>query len=223
MSVDATHTQQYTHRHPGAPDIVDFILESPADMDDHATTIIAAVLTGGAARRMGRSKHDLRLDDGRTMLEVLVDACRPVADRVVVCGPPDLLPDLPHIEDRMPGQGPMGALDALLASGLADRYLVVPCDMPALEPQDLHRLATADADIAIFDHEGDGPLRSLPMLITASRADVVADRLASTDRSLHGMLEAEPVVRIEPPPTERLLNVNGPDDWEAFRASRLDD
>ena len=30
-----------------------------------------AVLAGGAGRRMGRSKHDLVLPDGRTMLEVV--------------------------------------------------------------------------------------------------------------------------------------------------------
>jgi len=189
-------------------------------MGHDATTIIAAVLAGGAARRMGRSKHDLRLHDGRSMLEAIVDVCRSVVDRVVVCGPPDVLPDLPHVEDRIAGQGPLGALDALLASGLADRYLVVPCDMPALESDDLRRLTGTTSDIAVFDDEQDGPPRSLPMLIAASLVDSVADRLAASDRSLHGLLEHVDVERVEPPPAARLLNINDPDDWNAFRASR---
>ena len=192
-------------------------------MNSKSESLVAAVLTGGASRRMGRSKHDLRLEDGRRMIELVVEVCLQVTPRVVICGPQDVLPDRTHVEDRIPDQGPLGALDALLASGLGERYLVVPCDMPALVADDLRRLAEHPGELVTFRTPDGGPTASLPMLISDALAETISARLASTDRSLHGLLRTTAAVRTDGPPSERLLNINTPEEWAAWSGSRRDD
>ena len=97
-----------------------------------------AVLAGGAGRRMGRRKDSLALPDGRTMLAVVHSVLREVCQRVVVVG--DAETDLPRIEDLRPGQGPLGGIEALLATGDDTQYLVGPCDLPLITPSVLRRL-----------------------------------------------------------------------------------
>lgn len=182
--------------------------------------ITAAILAGGSSRRMGRPKHELMLDDGRTMIELVLRACRTVTDRIVVSGPADILPDLPHIADRRDDAGPLGGLDAILACGLDERYLLVPCDMPGLHGEDLSRLAECDGDIVIFESAGNGMPRSLPAVFHARTARDLAECLGSDDRSLHGFIHRHEHTTIPAPPDGRLLNINDNEDLKAWNASR---
>lgn len=191
-------------------------------MNDSTTPITAAILAGGAARRMGRTKHDLSLEDGRMMVELVLEACREVTDQVVVSGPEVILPDLPHVTDRVEGGGPLSGLDALLASGLGDRYLVVPCDMPGLLGEDLLRLVRTEGDLVVFAHDAKEPPRSLPAVFHARLGPSITERLESDDRSLHGFISNLDAGFVEPPPAERLVNINDPDDWSNWCASRDD-
>lgn len=116
--------------------------------------VVGAVLAGGQSRRMGVPKEGVVLPDGRPMIEHVLEALGPVCARLAVVGecrgwpiPPDLL----HIPDLEPGQGPLGGVEALLSSGLAGAYLVVNCDQPLLRPEFLARLvARADSACAVF-------------------------------------------------------------------------
>jgi len=189
-------------------------------MNDSTIPITAAILAGGAARRMGRTKHDLSLEDGRLMVELVLEACRAVTDHVVVAGPETILPDLPHVADRVEGGGPLSGLDALLASGHGDRYLVVPCDMPGLLGADLLRLAEGTGDLVVFAHDATEPPRSLPAVVHARLGPSITARLESEDRSLHGFIADHDAGFVEPPPTKRLVNINDPDDWSNWCESR---
>ncbi|MCG3195690.1 MAG: Molybdenum cofactor guanylyltransferase [bacterium] len=105
--------------------------------------VLGAVLAGGKSRRMGVPKEGVVLADGRAMIEHVLDSLRPVCGRLAVVGECRgwrIPSEIPHIPDLEPGQGPLGGIEALLASGLAGSYLVVTCDQPLLKPELLKRL-----------------------------------------------------------------------------------
>ena len=102
-----------------------------------------AILCGGAGRRMGQPKAGLVLPDGVTMVERVFAAMSAVCRQVVLVGAATDLPlsmrGVRHIEDRLPQLGPMGGVEALLASGLDSEYLIAPCDIFLVVP-DVFRL-----------------------------------------------------------------------------------
>ena len=63
-------------------------------------------------------------------------------------------------------------------------------------------------------------MQSLPMLIASDLSAAVSARLASADRSLQGFLRHVEAIRVEPPPANRLLNINTPGEWAAWCESR---
>jgi molybdenum cofactor guanylyltransferase len=100
------------------------------------------VLTGGASRRMGRTKALIEVE-GRPMATwvaaaLLEAGCSPV---VALGGDANELEplDLRIVADTRPGQGPLGGvISALERVGAgADHVFVVACDVPALRGADL--------------------------------------------------------------------------------------
>src|SRR3954464_995152 len=96
--------------------------------------IAAAVLAGGASRRMGADKATLEVGGVALALRVLAAAAG-VADPVALVAPAGhpatslggrVLPD--------PGQGPLAAVAAALAGLDAPRVLILAADHPDLEP-----------------------------------------------------------------------------------------
>ncbi|HUR34258.1 MAG TPA: molybdenum cofactor guanylyltransferase [Vicinamibacterales bacterium] len=95
--------------------------------------MVAAILAGGHARRLGgRDKSQLTID-GRTILERQVDALAGLVDRVWLVGyRGPATPALPAtiLLDRTADRGPLGGLDAALAAADGDNVLLLACDMP---------------------------------------------------------------------------------------------
>lgn len=107
--------------------------------------LTGVILAGGNSTRMGRPKHHVPMPDGRAMMAHVLEALTPVCRQVAVSGPAGnfaLPPGIPAIADLRPGEGPLAALEAILASGLDTRYLLVSCDQPLLTPALLCRLAS---------------------------------------------------------------------------------
>lgn len=97
----------------------------------------AVVLAGGRSSRLGgRPKAQLRRD-GRTLVELTVDAVRDAAGAVVV-GPPDLAvpPGVLRAREDPPYAGPAAAiaagLRALEALPAAGWTMTLACDMPGV-------------------------------------------------------------------------------------------
>ena len=118
--------------------------------------LMGAILAGGRGRRMGAPKEAVRLADGRPMIEHVIDAMRGApALKVAIVGacegyPVSEKPDLIHLPDLHPGLGPLAGLEALLASGLAERYLIATCDQPLLRPELLTALAESPSSLPRF-------------------------------------------------------------------------
>lgn len=102
-------------------------------------SITGAIFCGGNSSRMGVPKAGILLSNGKTMVEHVYAALSQVCTKVVLVGHaegvPEPLKDLPRIRDRYSDCGPLGALEALLSSGLNEEYLIAPCDLPWISPE----------------------------------------------------------------------------------------
>ena len=107
----------------------------------------ALVLAGGRSRRMGRDKAQLTYRDGEPELARLAGLCRGglgLETHVSVGDPThEPLPGYPTVADRFVGMGPMGAIASALLCRPDDAWLVLACDLPLLELDDLRRLVGA--------------------------------------------------------------------------------
>src|ERR1700731_3349831 len=97
------------------------------------------VLSGGASSRFGRDKALVRFGSRPLLLEIVQLAQTCAAEGAVVAGAQKHAG--PHgkletIEDRWPGEGPLGgiitALQHTAATNPADWNLILSCDMPFL-------------------------------------------------------------------------------------------
>ena len=120
-------------------------------MTDSNALVAVGILLGGASRRMGTPKHEITLPDDSTLLDHVVGVAESVCDNIVLCGGEPIAQAHPQLGDRPGCAGPLAGIDALLRHVRRGRCLILPCDMPALRPDDLHRLAAAEAELAIFD------------------------------------------------------------------------
>jgi molybdopterin-guanine dinucleotide biosynthesis protein A len=104
------------------------------------------VLAGGESRRMGRPKALLPVGTA-TLIEWLVARLAPqFAHLAVAARDPDRLPPglRPHLApDLHAGAGPLAGVEAGLAASPHDLVVAVACDMPAVTPDLLRRLAGA--------------------------------------------------------------------------------
>lgn len=150
------------------------------------------------------------------MGEAVARALGEVCSSVVSVGTLPLA-DLPRIEDRRAGHGPLAGIEALLASNLDTQYLICPNDIPRVTP-DLLRLLIEETsnDATIFERDDVAEVQSLPIRIAASTLPVVQAALDDGVRAVHRFLEEIDVrvVRLTNQMGRRLFNVNTPPDYE---------
>jgi molybdopterin-guanine dinucleotide biosynthesis protein A len=123
-------------------------------------TLSAAVLTGGASRRMGRDKAMLTVA-GATLLERTLRALRVVSDDVTIVGarPEYARFGTPAVADDYSGTGPLGGIATALRVARHERTMIVACDMPLLSVTLLQAMAAEPLDDveALVPLLGSGP------------------------------------------------------------------
>lgn len=187
--------------------------------------MVGAVLTGGASRRMGRTKALIELDG--------VPMARRVADALSLAGcgsviayggdPVELEPlGMPVLPDRHPGSGPLGGvlgvLELFSESDLhIDGVFVVACDLPALRGGDLAGLVDAmrshrDVDVVVARTARIEPTCAIWRPRATERLREMFD---SGERALHRAIEQleSCAVEIEP---GAVRNINTPDDLDRY-------
>lgn len=115
--------------------------------DGAVEPVVGAVLCGGRSRRFGSDKA-LAPFGGSTVGGRVIAALRGAGiDPVVAIGGTagDEL-GLPTVPDRRPGDGPLAGLATALLWARRGRVLVVPCDLPLLQADDVVRLVVAQPD-----------------------------------------------------------------------------
>jgi len=188
--------------------------------------VAAAVLAGGASRRMGRDKATLAVA-GVELASLALAAAARVADPVVLVAPEG------HPARRLaaapvtdPGEGPLAALAAALAALDADHVLVLAGDHPGLRVELLAHLADlADRGEAVACRRGP---RLEPLVAVYRRAPALAlarARLADPagDRSLAGLLAGLRTLVVEEaqwrpldPDGRSFVDLDDPADLEAW-------
>jgi molybdopterin-guanine dinucleotide biosynthesis protein A len=167
----------------------------------------AAVLAGGASRRMGRDKATLAVG-GVELAALALAAAAQVADPVVLVAPdghPARRLAAPAVAD--PGSGPLAALAAALGALEAEHVLVLAGDHPGLRVELLaHLVALAAGFEAVACRRGP---RLEPLVAVYERAPALAAataRLARPegDRSLVGLLAGLRTLVVEEPQWRRL-------------------
>ncbi len=192
------------------------------DSDARRSTTLGALLAGGGSRRMGEDKAGLAWRAGLTLGEAVESALLDACDRVVVLGHGAGLPPRSgrlRLEDAEAGGGPLQAMATLLESGLAEVYVIAPCDMPGLTAAVLRALARG-AEGQGLDGAGlvraEGSLAVLPLSLRASAAPKVR---ALVDRGVRrvGQLRTElALARVHADDVvDTLRNINTPADYAA--------
>lgn len=139
----------------------------------------ACVLIGGQSRRMGQPKHLLPQAEA-TWIERTVAVLSPLVERVVIAGAgllPSSLADLPRVADVPDLGGPLAGILAAFRAYPGVSWLMVACDMPAMEATALRWLLACRAP---------GVLAILPALSDDGRVEPL---LAYYHHSCRGLLE----------------------------------
>jgi molybdopterin-guanine dinucleotide biosynthesis protein A len=184
--------------------------------------LIGVVLTGGASRRMGRTKALIEVR-GTPMASQVADALSEAGcETVVLYGgdPIELAPlDRPVLPDRYPGEGPLGGILGVLelfAEHPTD-LLIVACDLANLSPPDLSSLIDAarlrpDADVVVANG---GRVEPTCALWRSTSADIVRASFDRGERAVHRVLGDLRIVEVSLPPAS-LRNINTPGDLDRY-------
>ena len=174
-----------------------------------------AILSGGMSRRMGVPKAGLLLPDGRSMIETVRDTLAGICDEVVLLGGSFGLEGHRVIEDERADSGPLAGIEALLASQIDDRYLIVPCDMPGFDRAAAGMLlAERDARSAHFEGH------PLPCVVGSSLREGLTAALDSGLRAVRDWHAQAGASSIKLGETE-LDDADTPEAFESMWRSRL--
>jgi len=153
----------------------------------------AALLAGGASRRMGRPKALLRFGSG-TLLHHQLTKLSPLFEEIflVLKDPPDAATGKARLLlDATPKQGPIYGLIRTLEE-VPDRVFVMAIDLPLIAPDLIRGIAergAATASVALIPQEGS---RLQPLAAVWRRAALSSARqqAARGELSLHSLAEA---------------------------------
>lgn len=150
------------------------------------------------------------------MIGTVIQTLEKVCARVVTVGGEHLVQ--PNVPDLRHGAGPLGGIEALLASGLDDDYLVCPSDIPLITPELVRRLtAPTDAVATFFEVQGD-PAHSLPLRISVAALHMVSAALDTGRNAIHAVLAEIETERVTITAAEAagLRNINTPEDYNGI-------
>ena len=180
-----------------------------------------AVLAGGQSRRMGTDKAFLEVG-GRWLIASALDALAGASQRLIVGGADPRLDDAAaaadadHIDDRWPGQGPLGAVATVLGQAHCPVTVILPCDLPGILPEDVSALvgevsqAPPDAApvAAVFTDER---RHFLPLAIHTGAAALAEGLFESGQRSMASLLDQVTVVDVAAP-LSAVADIDRPED-----------
>ncbi len=172
----------------------------------------AIILAGGESKRMGRDKAALPFN-GETLLQRVIASVQPLfVQTLVSVRQPRADVALPQICDTQADSGPLAGLVSTLESVTTPWVFVVACDMPFVTAKVVERLAEfrsqhtpaipfqEESGLVVPEKVKSGAVQAIvpvvdgypqPLAAFYARAalDEMRTSLASSDRSLRGMLQ----------------------------------
>ncbi|WP_153733247.1 molybdenum cofactor guanylyltransferase [Sporosarcina obsidiansis] len=121
---------------------------------------VGILLAGGQSRRFGSPKAFAKYQ-GQEFYHYSLDALRPFCDEIIIVTRPEFLgrfpADLRVMTDLegFAGLGPLAGILTGMEAVAADRYIVLPCDMPFIQANVIERLLDAHCgDVSAVTLEG---------------------------------------------------------------------
>jgi molybdopterin-guanine dinucleotide biosynthesis protein A len=199
----------------------------------HVDGITAFVLAGGKSTRMGADKALLDFD-GQTLLEHALARASEVSERVCIVGDPKKFGTYGEtLEDRYPNCGPLGGIQAALASTATELNLVLGVDLPFIEGAFLkHLLSRARAvQATVTVPRGGRGFQPLCAVYAKDFAEVARASLQSGQNKIDALFTAvqtcvlsEEELTREGFSVHMFCNLNTPQDleqakaWQRFRS-----
>ena len=183
------------------------------------------ILVGGASRRMGQDKAQLRLGS-ETMLERIADRLSAATTSVTLVGSPQayeghFLPNVPDIHENW---GALGGIHAALSAAKTDWIIAIACDLPFVTRDLFERLKrfADDSFDAIAPLQPDGRPQPVCALYRRNTCLPEIEKLVSagehTPRALLSNVSTRYVAFAElsdlPGAENFFLNLNTPEDFE---------
>lgn len=178
--------------------------------------MLAGIFVGGAARRMnGVAKGLLDAGRGETIVARLARIARENKLEIVLVGAGaayDALA-LERLTDAREGAGPLAGLVALLEAAKGGDVVVLACDMPAIAPSVIEKLAGGRAGVTIAPKR-DGRWEPLCARYAASVRIEATERLARGALAMHALLDAvnAEVLPLDDAERATLLDWDSPED-----------
>jgi molybdenum cofactor guanylyltransferase len=187
------------------------------------------ILVGGASRRMGQDKAQLRLGS-ETMLERISAQLSAVTSSVTLVGSPQTyeghrLPNVPDIHEKW---GALGGIHAALSVAKSDWIIVIACDLPFVTRNLFEKLKSfVDESIdSIVPMQPDGRPQPVCALYRRETCLPEIERLVSagehTPRALLTNVRTRYVQFTElsdlPGAENFFLNLNTPEDFERAKS-----
>jgi molybdenum cofactor guanylyltransferase len=124
----------------------------------------AFILAGGASRRMGTDKSQLRIEQ-QTFTERIAETLLEITDSVCIVGRDSDESSLPSVADVYPKWGALGGIHAALTACEREWAIVVACDLPFVTSELFSYLAALrmdhDAVVPIQEDDRPQPLAAL--------------------------------------------------------------
>lgn len=145
--------------------------------------VIGVVLCGGASRRMGEDKADLRVGE-RALVDHAVAALEGACEEVVLaCGAEARYEDrgLRFVLDSSGGRGPLEGIAASLEETGAEWAVVLACDLPRVTSEVPEALLTRAQDQSLDVCLLESRRGREPLMAVYRRSSLAAMRCALTD------------------------------------------
>ena len=231
MAAILTYTPEYTQIKRRAAEVLADELNVPESFADSALCALGVrrsgrravplsgiILAGGASRRMGQNKAELRLM-GQTLLQRQIDKLHTLGIQDVMlsgAGCP-VLPGVRVIPDEYPGKGPLGGLHACLRAARNISCLVVSVDAPLIPAAALARLCRSHrVGVTVLRHgEREEPLLGVYDRCAADSISALIDAGKYAVRALKDTVCWSCFDYLGP--EELLMNCNTPEEFAAAK------
>lgn len=178
--------------------------------------LVAAILAGGGARRLGGINKAALEIAGAPIADRQLAVLRALAADVFVVGHADPLwaeRGVRVVADDIPDAGPLGGIYTALRHSPAERTLVVGCDMPFLSTEVLQRLAAVSGADVVVARSARG-IEPLCAIYTRRCMDDIRARIARGAYEASALPAGVQIAEVGVEDVFVFVNVNTPHDHE---------
>ncbi|KAA0955777.1 molybdenum cofactor guanylyltransferase [Sporosarcina sp. ANT_H38] len=187
------------------------------------TKTVGIVLAGGVSRRFGFPKALAKLGD-QHFYELAVGALSVCCDEVIIVTRPEYMEHFPSCLKTMTdlaiyaGLGPLAGILSVMESVEADRYAVLPCDMPHVNSQAMTKLLVHH-EKGVTGVISDGRYHPLVSIWDGHLKSAVKEALINDQLSVMKLLSSQEAVwitgnNLTDDENRMFMNVNTPEDLE---------